>query len=90
MSAPPPGASGQGSEMRASTPRRRLLEPGDGLSPKAKRPAAYMQPLPTPVGQQMDAVTMTNEILQTKAAVQQMHQWLTSVAEAVVDHAGIT
>ena len=36
----------------------------------------------------MDPVTMTNGILQIKAAVEQTHKWLTSVAEAVVDHAG--
>ena len=79
----PPGAT-----RRSASVRRRLETTGEtGLSPKAKRPVAYTQPQPSPVGPPMGTDVLTSELMQTKAAVEQMHLWVTSVVEAVVDHA---
>ncbi len=62
-SAPPVGAGGGGAMQRGSSVRRRLA-PEMGLSPKAKRPAAYVQPGPNLPGQQI--IDSVSEILQTK------------------------
>ena len=85
----PPGAGGGGTMMRQNTPRRRLHSPGaEGRSPKAKPPASYRTPGQTPQSPPLDGQTLTNELAQIKLAVQAQHDWLNSVAEAVVDQAG--
>ena len=84
----PPGAG-----VRSVTPRRRLHYEtgghagGTSVSPMAKRPSAYVPPQPIIAQQMMDQQTLSNEVLSMKAAINRMHTWITSIAEASVDHA---
>ena len=85
----PPGRAGG----RGTSPRRRLRSEFDaegnvtGVSPKAKRPAAYVQPPPVPHGQTMSTDEVVNQVIQNRMAIEQLHAWVASVADAVYDHA---
>ena len=59
--------------MRAGSTRRRLMSPGVP-SPKAKRLGSYVQPGPVDTSQPMDAASMQAEVMQTKRAVEAIHQ----------------
>ena len=90
QSAPPGGGGGgvrgQRRELRALSQTRRRLDMAGGGSPKAARPGAYVQPDPVQTAA-MDLGTACVEIMSTKAAVTALHTWLTSVSDAVLDHA---
>ena len=85
MSAPPERPTGPSTRTaNASRSPRRKLSPG--LSPKAKRPAVYVQPAVQPVTT-MNAEELTRELATVRQAVQNMHEWVKTIYESVEDHA---
>ena len=59
---------------------------GTGVSPNAKRPNQYVVPDPA-MGAKLTIETLSAGLYTTKAAVQNMHNWIGSIAEAVSGHA---
>ena len=78
---------------RDASPRRKLdvafggaVVGGTGVSPNAKRPNQYVVPDPA-MGPKLTIETLSAGLYTTKAAVQNMHNWIGSIAEAVSGHA---
>ena len=86
----PPGRSTSvgGAATRAGSTRRRLeYDGGTGVSPTAKRPAMYVTPVPVQGAAVMDTQMLSNEVMTIKQAIDNMHAWVTSIADASLDHA---
>ena len=83
---------GRGSAQRGGSVRRKL-SPALGVgSPKAKKPALYVQPVHQPVpdgGYKMTLDQVANQVMQNKDAINALHAWITTVADASWDHAGM-
>ena len=76
--------------MRAGSARRRLEYNGGGgtgVSPTAKRPAVYVAPVPVQGAAAMDTQMLSNEVAAIKQAMDSMHRWVSSIADATDDHA---
>ena len=86
MSAPV-GSGGGGATTRAASVRRRLMLPDVNVSPKSKRPPAYVQPGETPLVPKYDQRKLTNEVIQQKHAIEAIHVWVQGIADAVDHHA---
>ena len=78
---------------RDASPRRKLdvafggtVVGCTGVSPNAKRPNQYVVPDPA-TGAKLTIETLPAGLYTTKAAVQNMHNWIGSIAEAVSGHA---
>ena len=76
-----------GATARATSVRRRLMLPDVNVSPKSKRPPAYVQPGETPLVQEMSTRALTNEVIQQKNAIEAIHVWVKGIADAVDQHA---
>ena len=78
-----------GASNRGTSVRRRLSLTDAGLSPKAQRPHAYVQPPPTQHTAPLDVGALTNEMINQKHAINQVHAWVTHSAECVTNHANM-
>ena len=85
-SVPPEVGGGGGAQQRASSVRRRLMMQDDQVSPKATRPAAFVQPGMTPLVPEMNNRALTNDVVQQKAAIEALHGWVKSIADAATSH----
>ena len=88
MSAPPGPGGGAMVRTRGASVRRRLMSPEEP-SPHAKRPQEYMQPGVTPLVGAYTNQQLTNESIQQKNAIEAMHNWVKSIANAVTQHASL-
>ena len=81
------GSGGGGANARAASVRRRLMLPDVNVSPKSKRPPAYVHPGETPLLPEYDQRKLTNEAIQQKNAIEAIHVWVRGIADAVDQHA---
>ena len=81
------GSQGGGATTRAASVRRRLMLPDVNVSPKSKRPSTYVQPGETPLVPAYDQQKLTNEVIQSKAAIELIHVWVQSISDACGQHA---
>ena len=83
---------GRGSAHRGGSVRRKLSPAFGPGSPKAKKPAMYVQPMPRETlvgGYKMTIFQVANQVMQNRDAIQSLHQWINTVADASWDHAGV-
>ena len=83
---------GRGSVHRGGSVRRKLSPAFGPGSPKAKKPAMYVQPMPAEIpvaGYKMTIDQVANQAMQNRDAIMALHQWVNTVADAAWEHAGM-
>ena len=80
----------RGSSHRGGSVRRKLSPAFGPGSPKAKKPAMYVQPMYAEIpkdGYKMKIDQVANQAFQNRDAIMALHAWVTTIADASWDHA---